>query len=83
MEEIIPTHYYKAEHLKGRYNEKPWILYKLRDLSLAQQKRACEGYSKIYQEQGRSEANNRLREFVIKCKEVSQGITRQPPRCKE
>lgn len=71
--EILPKHYYKAEHVGGLGKDDAYILEQLAEINFKQKENACIAYSKIFIEQGRSIANTRLREYVNKCKSKNNG----------
>ncbi len=73
--EVLPEHYYKAEHVGGVGNDKHFILEELKDITYKQRLTAAEKYSEIFLDKGRSAANTRLREFVKRCKFKNNGCT--------
>ncbi len=73
--EVLPEHYYKAEHVGGVGNDKQFIIDELKEITYKQKLTAAEKYSEIFLDKGRSAANTKLREFVKKCKSKNNGCT--------
>ena len=73
--EVLPEHYYKAEHVGGVGNDKAFILEELKEITYKQKLTAVQKYSEVFLDKGRRAANTRLRYFVKKCKSKNNGCT--------
>lgn len=80
----FPERFYTADHVNGMENDALYINNQLSQLTSAQRGRAAMLYSEAYKGlDSRKDCNTRLREYVKRCKGVSEGKTKKPNRIKE